>query len=223
MRRALRSAVLLAGALFPVVLYTGTAEAATVRALWHMDSLPTMTDSSGNGNNGKATSAVTLVAGFSGKGYHFSKGGVVTVPDSNTLDPGTATIRITAHVRFTNPPGGDYDLIRKGLAGTKGGDWKMEILPTSGNPAPAYCLFQDANGKTAHVSSGSVSLANGAWHTIVCTKTSSSVTVTVDGTARSVSARLGSISNAQPIALGQKPGGGDQYIGDMDEVSISIG
>jgi hypothetical protein len=99
----------------------------------------------------------------------------------------------------------------------------MEILPASGNPASALCFFQDGTGRKGSVSSGAVNLANGGWHAITCAKTSSSVSVTVDGTTRSVSARLGSISNAQPIALGQKPGGGDQYIGDMDEVSISIG
>ena len=45
------------------VSIAGPAQASTVRALWHMDALPSMTDSSGNGNNGRATSAVTLVAG----------------------------------------------------------------------------------------------------------------------------------------------------------------
>jgi hypothetical protein len=213
-------------AVAPVVALAGPAQAATTVALWHMDSPSVMTDSSGHGNNGKTT-AITSVAGSSGSGYHFNgKTSVVNVADSNSLDPGTANLRITAHVKFSVAPGsgvGDYDLIRKGLAGTKGGDWKMEIFPASGKPAPAYCLFQDANGKKAAVRSSQANLADGKWHTIVCAKTASAVSVTVDGKTTSVSAKLGSIANSQPLALGQKPGGGDKYLGDMDEVSVQVG
>jgi hypothetical protein len=217
----------LVGAVAPLVLYGGIAEAATPHALWHMDTLPQMTDSSGYGNNG-TTTAITLVAGSSGKGYHFNgKTSVATVKDSNSLDPGTATIKITAHVHFSVVPSKtvvDYDLVRKGLSGTKGGDWKMEIFPSTpgGSVAPAYCFFQDAKGAKASVR-GTTNLAGSAWHTISCTKTSSGVTLTVDGSSRTVSASLGSISNAAPLALGAKPGGGDQYNGDMDEVSVQIG
>jgi hypothetical protein len=210
----------------PVLAFAGPAQAATTAALWHMDNPSVMTDSSGHGNNGKTT-AITSVTGSSGSGYHFNgKTSVVNVPDANSLDPGTANLRVTAHVRFSVAPSGsvgDYDLIRKGLAGTKGGDWKMEIFPASGKPAPADCLFQDAKGKKAAVRSQQGNLASGTWHTITCLKTASAVSVIVDGKATSVSAKLGSIANSQALALGQKPGGGDKYLGDMDEVSVQIG
>jgi hypothetical protein len=213
-------------AVTPVVAFAAPAQAATTAALWHMDSPSSMTDSSGNGNNG-TTTAITGVSGSSGKGYHFNgKNSVVNVKDDDSLDPGTANLQLTAHVRFTVAPSGsvgDYDLIRKGLSGTRGGDWKMEIFPASGKPAPAYCLFQDANGKKAAVRSQQNNLSDGRWHTIVCAKTSSAVSVTVDGVKSSVSVKLGSIANSQPLALGAKPGGGDQYLGDMDEVSVKIG
>lgn len=225
MRRWTRTAIGVAMVATPVIALAGPAQAATTAALWHMEDPSVMTDSSGHGNNGKTT-GITSVVGSTGKGYHFNgKTSVVNVPDKDSLDPGTATLRISARVRFTVAPSrsvGDYDLIRKGLAGTKGGDWKMEIFPTSGRPAPAYCLFQDANGKTASVR-GAQNLADGTWHTITCAKTSSAVSVTVDGKTTSVSAKLGSIANSQPLALGQKPGGGDRYLGDMDEVSVQIG
>jgi hypothetical protein len=99
----------------------------------------------------------------------------------------------------------------------------MEIFPASGKPAPAYCLFQDANGKKAAVRGQQANLADGKWHTIVCAKTASAVSVTVDGKTVSVSSKLGSIANSQTLALGQKPGGGDRYLGDMDEVSVQVG
>lgn len=48
------------------------------------------------------------------------------VPD-DSLDPGTAPLTITADVNLTvAPPQKDYDLIRKGLSNTPGGDYKME-------------------------------------------------------------------------------------------------
>jgi hypothetical protein len=216
-----------AAAMVPALVFSGTAQAATIAGLWHMEAVPQMADSSGHGNNGTAT-AVTAVSGSSGTAYHFNgRNSVVTVPDSSSLDPGTAALRVTAHVRFTVVPSrtvGDYDLIRKGLSGTSGGDWKMEIFPPTpgGSVAPAYCLFQDATGRTASIR-GTTNLADGAWHTIVCAKTSTGISLTVDGATRSSSAKLGSIGNSKQLALGAKPGGGDQYLGDLDEVSIQIG
>jgi hypothetical protein len=211
----------------PTVLFGGTAQAATTAAVWHMENAATLTDSSGRGNNG-STTAITGVAGSSGAGYRFNgSSSLASVPDAPSLDPGTASLRITAHVRFTVVPSasvGDYDLVRKGLSGTAGGDWKMEIFPPSSGSSvgPAYCLFQDSAGRTASIRD-TRNLADGAWHTITCVKTSTAVQVVVDGVVHSKAARLGTIANSQPVAMGAKPGGGDRYRGDMDEVSISIG
>jgi hypothetical protein len=209
-----------------MVLSTGTAEAATTAALWHMENPSVMTDSSGNGNNG-TTTGITSVAGVSGKAYHFNgRNSVVTVPDSPSLNPANANLKIIARVRFTVVPSaavGDYDLVRKGLAGTAGGEWKMEIFPPAGNTSgTAFCLFQDVNQKTASIRD-TRNLADGAWHTISCVKTATAVKVIVDGVTRSTPASLGSISNTKPLTVGAKSGGGNQFLGDMDEVSIQVG
>jgi hypothetical protein len=209
-----------------VLAPAGTAEAATTAALYHMESPGSLVDSSGNANNG-TTKQISSVAGSSGKGYHFNgSSSVSTVPSSASLNPGTATLRLTAHVRFTEPPRsvGDYDLIRKGQAGTVGGEWKMEIFPPSSNrsSATAFCLFQDAKNNTASIRD-TKNLADGAWHTITCIKTASQVTVVIDGVARSAAAKLASISNSRPLVIGSQSGGGDWYKGDMDEVSVQIG
>jgi hypothetical protein len=152
---------------------------------------------------------------------------VASAPDDPSLDPGTATLRISAKVRFTVVPSrtvGDYDLVRKGVSGTAGGTWKVEIFPSTpgSSVGPAFCQFQDAAGKTASVR-GTRNLADGAWHTITCVKTSTAIQVIVDGSARSVAVKLGSISNSKPVTIGAKPGGGDRYLGDMDEVTITTG
>jgi hypothetical protein len=208
------------------MLVTPAHAAVTTAALWHMDTTDALVDSSGQGNTGTLT-GVTPANGFDGSpGYHFGTVGAhAQVPDSNSLDPGRADFSVTAHVRFSIPPSAstvDYDLVRKGLAGATGGEWKMEIFPpSSGGASTAYCLFQDANKLTAWVRDAR-DLDDGLWHTITCSKTTSQIQVTVDGRSTAKSAALGSISNSAPLSIGMKTGGGDQYVGDMDEVGIWI-
>src|SRR3954469_18618091 len=207
----------------PVLLIAGTAQAATPVAVWHMEDPGTMTDRSGN-NNG-TTAGITSVPGSTGSGYHFAPNSSVTVPDSASLNPGTADFSVSTQVRFDTPPDAatvDYDLIRKGLTTAAGGEWKIEIFPNSTLTSPAFCLFKDAGGTTSSIR-GRTNLADGAWHTITCAKTSTQISLTVDGATQNKAVALGSISNNQPVGLGQKPGGGDQHVGDMDEVRIEIG
>jgi hypothetical protein len=87
---------------------------------------------------------------------------------------------------------------------------------------PAFCLFKDAGG---HVSTirGTTSLADGKPHTITCAKTSTTISLTVDGRTQTKAVSLGSISNTAPVTLGYKLGGGDWYRGDMDQVTIQAG
>jgi nitrogen fixation protein FixH len=209
----------------PVAL-AAPAQAATTTALWHMESVPTMDDSSGNNNTG-TTTAVTIVPGSSGNGYHFDGAAGVTVPNSASLNPGTEDFKITMSVRFDAPPSvavADFDLIRKGLAGTTGGEFKMEILPKPLGSAtsPAYCHFQDSTGKTAFIYD-TRNLADGLWHTISCVKNATAIAVVVDGVTTTQTVTLGSIGNTKVVEVGRKTGGGDEYLGDMDEVSMEVG
>jgi hypothetical protein len=125
---------------------------------------------------------------------------------------------MTAYVSFTSPPSdsvGDYDLIRKGLSNTEGGDYKMEILGSG----KAFCYFRGSSGSES-IENGP-NLADGAWHKIQCIKTSSSVSLVVDGKQYTQSVTVGSISNSAKLAIGAKAEGGDWYLGLMDEVSIT--
>jgi Concanavalin A-like lectin/glucanases superfamily len=220
-RGFVRTAIVTLLAVAPIALFAGTAQAATTAAQYHMTDPKTLVDSTGK-NNG-TTTAITSTTGSSGKGYSFNgTSSKAVAPNSASLNPGTANIKMTAHVQFTALPTetgvGDYDLMRKGQAGTIGGEYKMEILG-GGN---AYCHFQGASGAIGKVSATG-NLADGAWHTITCTKTATQVKVTVDGVTRSVSASLGSISNNKDLYIGSQSGGGDWYKGAMDEVSIVVG
>jgi len=184
-------------------------------------------DDSGNNNNGTTTN-ITSVAGINGtNGYHFDgAGSIATVPSSATLNPGSANITFTAHVKFTQPPSatvGDYDLLRKGLSSSAGGDYKMEILPRNNHTkAKAFCFFKDSAKTVGKIVNGP-NLADGLWHTVSCTKTSSDVELTVDGTTYTNPVSLGSISNGDLLTIGAQTRSVDWYVGDMDEVSIDIG
>lgn len=222
-RRAyMLSAALMAGLL---LAFSGPALGTAPRALWHMEDPKQLVDSSGNNNNG-TTKNITGVPGLVGNGYHFNgSSSVATVPSSNSLNPGSAIITFTLHVKFTKPPSatvGDYDLIRKGLASTPGGDYKMEILPRNNRTrAKGFCFFKDSSKKVGQIVDGP-NLADGRWHTISCMKTPTSVQLTADGMTYTNPVHLGSISNSAPLTIGAKTGGGDWYSGDMDEVSVDI-
>jgi hypothetical protein len=197
------------------------AQAASLRARWNMDGLPTMVDSAGGDNNGKArnvTKAGSSIYRFNGRSS------IVVVPDKSNLDPGSASITLTARVKFTERPaaGGTYDLIRKGVRSTAGGDYKMEIFGRSKSTAVAACTFKDSKGATAYAR-GTVNLAGKGFQTITCKKTSSSVQVTASGETVKTSRKLGSISNSSSLFVGAKGDGTDWFPGDMDFASVQIG
>jgi len=201
------------------------AQAASVQvAYWKMnDTGTTMVDSSGHGHSGALHSVATQQPGWSGSiGYGFqSKPSYVSVPSATDLNPGTSNFSFTVHVRFSTKPSstvGDYDLLRKGLSSTSGGSYKMEILQSG----VAFCDFRGGSGEGKVT--GSSNLANNAWHTITCARTSTSVRLTVDGSTSSKTVTTGTISNSSSASIGAKDtGGGDQYHGYMDSVTVNKG
>lgn len=200
-----------------------SALAAAPAAVWHMSDPAKMTDGSGNGNHGTTTN-VKRVSGSSGNGYRFNgSSSIAKVPSSASLNPGIADILVTAHVRFEKIPGSEgYDVIRKGLSTTRGGGYKMEISRNAqGTSARATCTF---TGSAATESiTNTTNLADGSWHKISCAKSSTAIKIIVDGKTSTKKAKVGSITNAEPLTVGAKSIGGDWYAGDMDEVSVRIG
>ncbi len=192
---------------------------AATAGLWHMDeSSGQMVDSSGSGNHGTLQNITRVSPGYNGSGRAYSFNGSssrVIIPNASSLNPGSKTITISARVKFSSRPSasvGDYDLVRKGS-----GIYKMEILGSG----QGFCKFQGTSGSLSV--KGGPDLSDGGWHTIVCKKTSSGITLTVDGSSTSRGGTVGSISSSASLILGGKPNAsGDWYKGVMDEVSISI-
>jgi hypothetical protein len=195
----------------------------------------TMVDSSGGGINGSIGDHVTTGYTYAGAtGYHWSyvkpnqppadPERLVTVSDGR-LNPGSSVYSVTVRFRTTVNFG---NIIQKGQSGTAGGYWKWQI--PSGKLS---CLFRGVvNGSTVSksVNSGTNLLNDGAWHTVTCTRTTTGVTMTIDGSiTRRATGWSGTISNTKPLAIGGKLNCDqstitcDYFVGDVDYVKITTG
>jgi hypothetical protein len=189
-------------------------------ALWHMDeaSGATMFDSVG-AHNGTLHSTQVGLPGFTGTAYGFNgSSSYVEVPSTNDLNPGSANITFTIHLKTSGTPPAppaDWDVFRKGLY-TSGAEYKMEFQQTG----QASCGFEGSGGYAELVAGSAIN--DGQWHTVSCVKTSSAIEVVVDGQVFSKAANVGSIANTTDIAIGGRPGS-DWYQGQLDEASIQIG
>lgn len=213
------------------ISFPSVAAGTTVVAQWNMDNTfgTTMEDSSLNGNNGTMYNIVT-----SGAGYIFDGGtSKVVVPDSPTLNPGAADFSFSVQVQTSvvPPSDKDYDLMRKGNVGTRGGEYKIEMIRVNGK-AKALCLVKDSlkHSKTVR-GGGPLNLADNKLHTITCTKTATSLSIKVDSRAPATkAASLGSISNTLPLLIGVKTvdanendlEDGDWYNGAMRSATITV-
>jgi hypothetical protein len=182
-----------------------------------------MIDSSGNNNNGTPKDVRQR-----GSRYVFNGStSYVLVPDAGSLDPQGKDITLSAGVKVTDRPMDDdsYDIVRKGLVMTTGGDYKMEIKraadPTVGK---LHCLFKGDGGTVDKVARRDI--VDGNWHTLECIKTSTSVVARVDGKSGSTKAgSAGSIANGSAVMVGAKtvtPRPDDMFRGSMDFVGIDI-
>jgi len=197
-----------------------TSSLAVLVALWHMDetSGSTMFDSVGS-HNGTLHSTQVGLPGFTGTAFGFNgSSSYVSVPSSAGLNPGSANITFTIHLKTSGtppPPPADWDIFRKGLY-TSGAEYKMEFQQTG----QASCGFEGTGGYAELVAGPKIN--DGQWHTISCVKTSTKIQVIVDGQTFSKAATIGSIANTTNLAIGARPGS-DWYHGQLDEASIQIG
>jgi intracellular sulfur oxidation DsrE/DsrF family protein len=226
-RATLTAALGLATGAAAITLGAGPAAAAsTFGAQWSMGDPSTMVDSSGNGNTGTTYN----ITAASGGGYAFNgTTSKVVVPNSGTLNPGTSdfSYSVTVLTSRTPPSGTDYDLIRKGISSTAGGEYKLEIVYRS-TGGKAFCLAKDDSKVSATVK-GTTNVTDGHVHTLTCKKTSAGLTLQVDNLAprtKVVSAGLGAIINTSPLTISAKTPtikgvNGDFYSGTMLGASVS--
>ena len=198
-----------------------TVAAGTMVAFWHMDetSGSTMYDAVA-AHNGTIRSIALGVPGFAGTAYSFNgSSSYVSVPTANDLNPGSAGVTMIVHVNTTSTapaPPADWDVIRKGLYTTAGGEYKMEWQQSG----QASCGFNGSAGYAELIAGPKIN--DGRWHTVQCVKTATAINVVVDGQTFSKAANVGAIANSDSVVLGARPGS-DWYKGAIDEAGIQIG
>jgi hypothetical protein len=181
----------------------------------------TMVDAVGS-HNGVLHSVQLGQPGFTGTDYGFNgSSSYANVPAASATDlnPGSANITFTIHLKTTGTPPpapADWDLFRKGLYTSGGAEYKMEFQQSG----QASCGFEGTGGYAELIAGPAIN--DGQWHTISCVKTSTAIQVVVDGQAFSKAANVGSIANSSDVVIGARPGS-DWYNGQLDEASIQIG
>jgi len=229
-RRATTTAALsLATTAAAITLGAGPAAATGVSfgAQWNMDDPSIMRDTSGYSNDGKTTNVTSAGGGYSFNGTT-SK---VVVPNSDSLNPGTSDFSYSVRVQTSRvpPSGTDYDLIRKGVSSTAGGEYKLEIVYSNG-VGKAFCLVKGVKDgvKVSATVKGTTNVTDGNPHTLTCKKTSTGLTLQVDNLApRTKVASVGSISNTSALTISAKTPSitgvsGDFYSGTMLGASLSL-
>ncbi len=179
-------------------------------------------DSSGLGHHGQIYSAQLGEPGKLGLAYGFGANQArIEVPTHPDLNPGSRDFSFSAYLNFSEVPGvgQTYDVVRKGLSFTAGGEYKLEIV----HSGSARCIAKDGSGLTARIPARTTSLADGRWHRIGCRLVGSTWSVLVDGQARSRTVPLKKIDNVAALSIGSKYGQQDGTPGRIDEVQLTIG
>jgi hypothetical protein len=215
------------------LLLTASPAWADLRASWQMNETSgQMIDSSSYGNHSSAPTSedpdgdgVVNVA-RDGNVYTFNgSNSYVRVPDTNSsLDPVDKDITITAHVMVNGTTISDdsYDIVRKGLGTTAGGDYKMELKRIKRDPniAKLNCVFRGTTN-VKRLAAPNI-LAQPGWHTFQCIRTATHVRAVVDGVTYSKRATTGPIANDADILVGAKTPTDDVLNGSIDFITIDI-
>jgi hypothetical protein len=202
-------------------------------AIWQMNESAgarTMPDSSGNGINGAIGAHVLVGTALTGggTGYRFpylkpntppaDPEHLVQVAHRTALNPGSGDFAVEFRMRTTHSFG---NIVQKGQAGSKGGYFKFQ--QPSGKVS---CLFRGSAGSST-ASSGTVRVNDGNWHVVRCERTSSSVTMTVDGVVTGRNRNpTGTIANTRPLTIAGKLNCDqvnttcDYFAGDLDYLKI---
>ena len=189
----------------------------------------TMTDVSGNGNDGTLVGPVKVgvTPGPPGFIYAYSFPGssaksTVDVPFNQALVAGSANIDISFWLNTTHlPSSGDYDLVRMGDYPFP--EYKVELV----NANQIECTYHHAS--TGGFAQGGSNLNDGQWHFVQCVKTATQVQVWIDGAeVASKNVAIGDVSPSQDVFIGAHglPGtssGFDWYQGELSDVEFSFG
>jgi hypothetical protein len=145
-------------------------------------------------------------------------------PTAADLDPGRRPIRWGAEVRMAaDQTTKGENVVQKGYSAS-GSQYKLQVDGAAGDPS---CVMVDDQRPEIHVAMSSMSVADGRWHTLECSRRGDRLIMLVDGDQRgaaTVPADL-SVRNRIPLSVGGKGSftNNDQFQGELDDVWVWIG
>jgi chitodextrinase len=172
----------------------------------------TVTDASGNGNNGTIANATWTSSGRYGNGLRFDGSSAwVTVPDADALHL-TAAMTLEAWVNSSAVSNAWRDVIFKG-----DDNYYLAATSTAGSRPAAGSVF---DGSYAEVF-GLAVLATGSWTHLAATYDGSTLRLYVNGTEVSSIAKSGSLrTSTNPLQIGGDGIYGQYFQGLIDEVRV---
>jgi hypothetical protein len=202
------------------------AAAATAGGRWLLDEpagSSTAADSLGTADGRVHGPVVSGLPGFQGGAFSFPTAAAwVEVTDRPALNPGTSDFSYSAYVRLTTVPtrsGETYDVVRKGLAATKSGEFKIEVI----KGGRIRCIAKDSARTRLALVGPTGTVGDGRWHHIGCSRTGNTWRTTLDSASTTKQAPLKSISNTMSLSIGGKYGQQDNVPGLVDDVELTIG
>jgi hypothetical protein len=138
------------------------------------------------------------------------------------LSPGRRAVRWGAAVRMSpEDTAAGANVVQQGYS--TGGQFKLQVDGTAGRPS---CAVVGSGPTGIYLAVADVTVADGRWHTVDCTRDGATLRIAVDGTPRGsvpVPARLSIVSD-EPLRIGGKGlrGDNDQFAGTLDDVYVRI-
>lgn len=178
-------------------------------------------DSSGNGHDGVIVGSPRLgMPGRFGSSYSFGREGSWVFVPSQETNPGAQDFMFSAWVNLARVPGPreSFDVVRKGLSYTRGGEYKLEIV----KEGTVRCTIKDSAGSAEKLANDLVDLDDDRWHHLSCARIGDQLILLVDDLVESVPVRLGRVDNSMPLTIGSKYGNDDQVAGRVDEVRLWV-
>ena len=150
--------------------------------------------------------------------------GLLEAANDVDLNPGTRLFRWSARIHLTKAQlQGSANVMQKGVANTSS-QWKMQVGATHGR---AQCVVVGAGSPAVYVARSASTVADGAWHKVLCQRSGSTLSIYVDGVQRgqtTIPASL-SISNTMPLRVGGPnfTNRREMYHGLLDDVYAELG
>ncbi len=145
---------------------------------------------------------------------------MVEVPADPALDPGDQPFSWAASVRLSpEQTSVGSNIVQSGRYGSDGDQWKLQVDGEEGLPS---CILR-AQGEIVKIRS-STSVADDAWHRVVCRRDADVLSIEVDGDVHRKPVVTGTVHTGLPVRIGS-PGVSDtddQFHGMVDDVVVDV-